>query len=111
MKKSLFLLELVSILIISIVLIIAQDNSQKQKNKDCLSLTFDDGLESQYMAAYSLLKEKNFSATFFIIANITSDPDLLNRNFMTPAEIKKLIENNFEIGRIKRIQRVIRKKL
>ena len=50
------------------------------------------------MAAYSLLKEKNFSATFFIIANITSDPDLLNRNFMTPAEIKKLIENNFEIG-------------
>jgi peptidoglycan/xylan/chitin deacetylase (PgdA/CDA1 family) len=62
----------------------------------CLSLTFDDGLKSHYTIVYPLLKEKNFSATFFIVANQTKD--LIGRDLMTSEEIREIVGDGFEIG-------------
>jgi len=96
-NNYLFFIELTLLIVISIGIIIIAKNTNINK-KSCLSLTFDDGLESDYTIAYPLLKEKNFSATFFIIANITSDPDEINRRFLKPYQIKELSEAGFEIG-------------
>lgn len=99
MRRLLFFLELILILLAaSIALVVSKDNISVEKNTSCLSFTFDDGLESHYTNVYPILKEKNFSATFFVIANITSDLDELNRNLIKNYQVKELIENGFEIG-------------
>ncbi len=97
MKNYLFFIEISLIMLLTTgTLAILKDNYKQ--NQGCLTFTLDDGLASQYITAYPLLKENNFSATFFIIANITKDLDDLNRSFMNKAQVKELIENNFEIG-------------
>jgi len=62
----------------------------------CLSLTFDDGLASHYNTVYPLLKQNNYSATFFIVANLSED--IYGRELMTKEQIIELSEKGFEIG-------------
>jgi len=86
------LIVLALLAVLSIPLIVV---SWPKYQEGCLSLSFDDGYESQYAIAYPLLKEKNFGATFFIIANETS---FEGKVLMTQDEIKEIADNNFEIG-------------
>jgi peptidoglycan/xylan/chitin deacetylase (PgdA/CDA1 family) len=74
-------------------LIIADPENPKENS--CLTLTFDDGILSHYTTVYPLLKEKDFSATFFIIANKTK---FENKSLMNFDQIKELQNNGFEIG-------------
>ena len=97
-NNYLFSIELILLVLIGIGITTITDTKTGTNKNACLSLTFDDGLESHYSIVYPLLKEKNFTATFFIIANISSDPDDLGRRFMSSEDIKKLSEDNFEIG-------------
>jgi len=69
-----------------------------QNKRACLSLNFDDGLKSHYSVVYPRLKEKNFGATFFIIANDTQEFDDQGYVLMNPREIQELADNGFEIG-------------
>lgn len=86
-------------IMIIIILIVQSSKYHHTKNKEaCLSLTFDDMLESHYTTVYPLLREKNFGATFFIFANITEDPDKLNRKLMNREQIQELADIGFEIG-------------
>jgi peptidoglycan/xylan/chitin deacetylase (PgdA/CDA1 family) len=65
-----------------------------QNKQACLSLTFDDGLKSHYDVVYPLLEKKNFSATFFIVADETE----FGWNIMNLEQIKELSDKDFEIG-------------
>jgi len=56
-------------------------------------LTFDDGWENQFKYAYPLLKEYNYTATFFIVTRAI-DGEL----FLTWDEVKTMDENGMEIG-------------
>lgn len=55
-------------------------------------LTFDDGYEDFYTAAYPILKKYNFTATLYIIANKIGGP------YMTWDQIRELKNAGFEIG-------------
>ncbi len=50
-------------------------------------LTFDDGYEDNYTAAFPLLREFGFSGTFFVM---TAGPDLNSPNYMTWAQIAEM---------------------
>jgi len=72
-----------------------QEQNKDPNAKGCLSLTFDDGLETQYNTAYPLLKERGFKASFFIITNVSS---FEGKKLMNYSEILELKESGFEIG-------------
>ena len=57
-------------------------------------ITFDDGLKTQFESAYSILKENNQKAVFFIFTN----PISKSKNYMTWEELKEMKEYGMEIG-------------
>lgn len=56
-------------------------------------ITFDDGLENQYVYAAPVLKKYGFVATFFVYPGVTG-----HKRFMTQAQIKELSDAEHEIA-------------
>jgi len=56
-------------------------------------ITFDDGCETDLIAAAPLLREAHFNATFYIVAG-----HLGRRGYLSPAKLRELEELKFEIG-------------
>jgi peptidoglycan/xylan/chitin deacetylase (PgdA/CDA1 family) len=60
---------------------------------DPVIISFDDGWESQYQAAFPLLKKYGFRATFFIFTN-----GIGAKHFMTADQLRELAAAGMEIG-------------
>jgi peptidoglycan/xylan/chitin deacetylase (PgdA/CDA1 family) len=66
-----------------------------------VSITFDDGWESQYTNALPVLQAANLPATFYIITNTfnsTSSEFVGVNGYMTPAQVLALQSDGMEIG-------------
>lgn len=61
--------------------------------KKPIVLTFDDGYLDAYTNAYSILKEHNMTATFYIIRDYVGSSE-----YMTQSQIDELKNSGFEIG-------------
>ncbi len=69
---------------------ISQTSHEKKKP---IIITFDDGYQDSYTAAFPLLKKYRFIGTFFIIRNFTGTYGYLNQN-----QIAKMEKDGMEIG-------------
>jgi len=58
-----------------------------------VAITFDDGSETDLLAAAPILREAGFGATFYVTTGWTGNP-----GYMSPAQIKELSRQGFEIG-------------
>lgn len=63
-----------------------------QKKKPIV-LTFDDGYDNAYIKAWPILKENNFTGTFFIIRDFVGKPE-----YMSQTQINELQTAGMEIG-------------
>jgi peptidoglycan/xylan/chitin deacetylase (PgdA/CDA1 family) len=59
----------------------------------CVSITFDDGCETDLLAAAPILRDAGFNATFFITTG-----KLGTTGYLSPAQLKELCAQGFEIG-------------
>lgn len=59
----------------------------------CVAITFDDGCETDLLAAAPILRQAGFNATFFITAGRLGTP-----GFLDHAQFKELCAQGFEIG-------------
>jgi len=62
-------------------------------DRGLVTITFDDGHESQFKEALPLLKKNNFSATFYISTGLLNTPGYMNDD-----QIKQLVADNHHIG-------------
>lgn len=58
-----------------------------------VAITFDDGSESDLLAAAPALKEKGFNATFYIVTGSLGRP-----GYLKPSQLRELSDAGFEIG-------------
>lgn len=58
-----------------------------------VAITFDDGTETDLIAAVPLLKEKELNATFYVTSGFTG-----NSGYMSAAQVRELHALGFEIG-------------
>jgi len=72
---------------------------------DRVCLTFDDGLESVYTAAFPLLRQRGFTATVFLTTGTRGnkvdwerDPSIAARSLLDRDQVAALKEGGFEIG-------------
>ncbi len=56
-------------------------------------LTFDDGCETDLIAAAPLLEEFGWGATFYVVAGFVG-----RRGYLAPAQVRELAERGFEVG-------------
>lgn len=63
------------------------------ENKKPIAITFDDGYDDAYTAAFPVLKQDGFTGTFYIIRNFVGRP-----NYMTQAQIDEMNNAGMEIG-------------
>jgi peptidoglycan/xylan/chitin deacetylase (PgdA/CDA1 family) len=59
----------------------------------CITLTFDDGCETDLLTAAPILHEAGFNATFFIVAGFVG-----NAGFLSKTQLRELHDSGFEIG-------------
>jgi peptidoglycan/xylan/chitin deacetylase (PgdA/CDA1 family) len=59
----------------------------------CIALTFDDGSETDLVAAAPILRQAGFNATFYVTAGWLGQPGKLS-----PAQLQELSRQGFEIG-------------
>lgn len=84
-----------AILLVFVVMLFVINLQADINETPCLSLTFDDGLKSHYVTAYPMLKDRDLTGTFFVVADIDENP---HEDLMTSAQIQTLIDDGFEIG-------------
>jgi peptidoglycan/xylan/chitin deacetylase (PgdA/CDA1 family) len=58
-----------------------------------VAITFDDGCESDLLAAAPILRNLDFGATFYVTAGFVG-----HRGYMSPAQLRELANLGFEIG-------------
>lgn len=64
-----------------------------KKNKNYISITFDDGYIENYLYVFPILRKFNFHATFFVITNKIDTP-----GYMSWKHLDELASNGMEIG-------------
>lgn len=62
-------------------------------NTGMISLTFDDGLNSEFVNGFNLLKQYGYSGTFYINSGTLNTP-----GYMTTAQVKALVKSGQEVG-------------
>src|SRR5687767_7960901 len=62
-------------------------------NKKSIVITFDDGCETDLIAAAPILKEFSYNATFYVIAEFIGKPGYLSQK-----QLRELSDLGFEIG-------------
>lgn len=78
---------------VSLADFVAYAKNKKVLPKKPVIITFDDGWETQYQAAFPWLKEFGFTATFFLVTD-----DLGHAKIMTWEQAKELANSNMIIG-------------
>ena len=68
--------------------------SQKKFKHNTVVITIDDGYKDNYLYAYPIIKEYDFTATIFIIANFIDNKE----DFLTWNEIKRMSANKIYFG-------------
>ncbi len=59
----------------------------------CVTITFDDGCETDLLAAAPILRDAGFNATFFVTSGKVGTP-----GYLSPDQLKELYSLGFEIG-------------
>ena len=57
-------------------------------------ITFDDGCETDFTTAAPMLKERNFNATFYVVAGFVGR----ERGYLSETQVRELSDMGFEIG-------------
>jgi peptidoglycan/xylan/chitin deacetylase (PgdA/CDA1 family) len=65
----------------------------RRNRQDVVCITFDDGSETDLLAAAPLLMEVGFSATFYLVAGFLDQP-----GYLSVAQVRELSDLGFEIG-------------
>lgn len=95
-KKSKIILNAGIFILFFIFLILILFKSNRETESSFLSLTFDDGYLTHYTLAYPELKERNLSATFYILANYEGLFE--SKELMSLKQAKEIQDNGLEIG-------------
>jgi peptidoglycan/xylan/chitin deacetylase (PgdA/CDA1 family) len=96
MRKNLLIFGFVGLGLISLLFFTIPPNSTDNEKKGVLTLTFDDGLKSQYEIAFKEMQKQGYKGTLFIVANWTGLFE--GRELMSFDDAKEMQENNWEIG-------------
>ena len=96
MRKNLLIFGFVGLGLISLLFFTIPSNPIDNKQKGVLTLTFDDGLKSQYEIAFKEMQKQSYEGTLFIVANWTGLFE--GRELMSFGDAKEMQENSWEIG-------------
>lgn len=69
------------------------DYSARGNDKKAFLITFDDGYDNAYSAAFPILKKYNFTATFYVISEFIGTP-----GYLTKPQIKEMQDAGMIIG-------------
>jgi peptidoglycan/xylan/chitin deacetylase (PgdA/CDA1 family) len=72
---------------------VTPDLSAGLSKEGMVTLTFDDGFESQYQNAKPMLDAAGYKATFYVVSGFVNTPD-----YMTSEEVQNLDKDGMEIG-------------
>lgn len=72
---------------------VSESLSDSKATSQAVTITFDDGSETDLTAAVPLLKEAGFNATFYIIVGWLGKP-----GYLSTAQLRELATSGFEIG-------------
>ena len=92
LEKQLEYLKLMGYTSISFDDLVNYFNGKKLPDKPVI-ISFDDGLETQYINAFPILKKENMKATFFIFSNAIG-----HKTFLTWDQVRELADAGMEIG-------------
>jgi len=90
------LYSLFGVILVSFLFYFVYVNETPQKTKGLVSLTFDDGLKSQYLLAFPEMQKYDYKGTLFLLANQTGFFE--GRELMTLTEAKEMQTKGWEIG-------------
>jgi peptidoglycan/xylan/chitin deacetylase (PgdA/CDA1 family) len=65
----------------------------REGDSRCVAITFDDGSETDLLAAAPVLREAGFGATFYVTVD-----HLGRRGFLSKSQLRELAELGFEVG-------------
>jgi peptidoglycan/xylan/chitin deacetylase (PgdA/CDA1 family) len=78
---------------ISVAEALKQPPRHHEKDRKPIAITFDDGCETDLIAAAPALKQSGFNATFYVIAG-----RLGKRGYLSERQLRELSDEGFEIG-------------
>lgn len=96
MKRKFILFGFILLIAISILLYAILLTSEINSNKGIVTLTFDDGLKSQYEIAFKEMQKYNYGGSLFLLAN--GQRFFEDRELMTFEEAREMQNNGWEIG-------------
>ncbi len=96
MKKNFIIIGVVGLILISILFFVVSSNTLDKQQKGILTLTFDDGLKSQYEIAFKEMKDYKIRGTLFLLANWQGLFE--GRELMSFDNAKEMQNNGWEIG-------------
>jgi peptidoglycan/xylan/chitin deacetylase (PgdA/CDA1 family) len=96
MKKNFIIFGLVGLGLISFLFFTISLNSTNNQEKGILTLSFDDGLKSQYDTAFKEMQKHNYKGTLFLLADWEGLFE--RRELITFKEAKEIQNNGWEIG-------------
>jgi large repetitive protein len=96
MKHLYLILLLIPVIILSAILI--PNNKNEIDRESIISLTFDDGLLTQYENGFPLMEEYNFKGTLYMMVNKSKFFELEQRDLMDMPHVLELERAGWEIG-------------
>jgi len=96
MKKNFLVFGFIGLSLISILFFSLSQNSESIRQKGILTLTFDDGLKSQYEIAFKEMQKENIKGTLFLLADWEGLFE--GRELMSFEEAKEMQNEGWEIG-------------
>jgi peptidoglycan/xylan/chitin deacetylase (PgdA/CDA1 family) len=72
---------------------VSQALAATNSSRPGVAITFDDGCETDLVAAAPLLKEAGFNATFYVVTGFVGRP-----GYMAARQLRELVDLGFEIG-------------
>ena len=79
--------------VLSLDAIVSSIKNHQSFDHKSVAITFDDGYINNYTNAYPVLKEFNYPAIVFMVADVVSSP-----GYMTWEQLKEMSKNGFSIG-------------
>lgn len=94
--KNLLLFSFLGVILVSSLSYFLYENTRSPKNNGVVSLTFDDGLKSQYSLAFPEMQKYNFKGSIYVLANWTGLFE--GRELADFDQVKNMQESGWEIG-------------
>jgi len=96
MKNNYVVLGFIGLGLISLLFFAFPSKYEIKENEGILTLTFDDGLKSQYEIAFKEMQKYEQRGSLFLVANWTGLFE--GKELMTFEEVKEMYDNGWEIG-------------